>query len=196
MESYNIDKYNLNNIALKPLKKNFKIYHMKFDPQIRKYLYEVITIETPPMKIPFGIEKYNYKEILNIEFSDMEKNNTMYNFHAKMSQIDNYFAGLSYKKNIIDKSRISRNILQELTNKSYTPSVKVRPHKFDSLLRIYTKKNISFHDPDGRYIDKNDIKSKSGIFILNLSSLWISKYNYGLIWSIDDGVLTSNTNYS
>ena len=182
--SYNVDKYNLYNIMLIPLKKNFKIYHAKYYP---KKIYEIIKIKTLPMGIPFGIEKYNYKDILNIEFSNMNNNNTMYNFYSMISQIDKFFARLSYDKSIINKVYIPKKILQNISGKSYTPSIRSRPHKFDSLLRTYVKSNAVFHDTSNRHVNKKEIKSKSGIFTLNLNSLWISKNKYGLIWSIIDG---------
>jgi len=189
MDSYNVNKYNLYNIILTPLKKNFKIYHIKYDPS---KIYEIISIKTLSMGIPFGIEKYNYKNILNIEFSKMNNDNAMYNLYSTISQIDKFFARLSYDKSIINKIRISKKVLQNISGKSYVPSVRTRPHKFDPLLRTYVKSNAIFHDTLNRYVEKKDIKSKSGIFILNLDSLWISKYNYGLIWFIIDGEIIVN----
>ena len=165
---------------------------MKYDPS---KIYEIISIETLPMGIPFGIETYNYKNILNIEFSKMNNNNAMYNLYSTISQIDKFFSRLSYDKSIVSKIRISKKVLQNISGKSYVPSVRTRPHKFDPLFRTYIKDNIIFHDTLNRHVDKKDIKLKSGIFILKLDSLWISKYNYGLIWGIVDGEITVNKKF-
>ena len=149
-----IDKYDLLNIALLPNRKNYKVNY------VGKSGHKNIVIETLAMKIPYGVEKYNYNQILNIEFSDIKKNDMMYNKYIIFSTVDSFFSKLTYNKKLQRKFGVC------LYNKSYIPSI--RTSRLSSLLRTYIKKNTVFCDKDGVSINKKDIKSKSGIFILKL----------------------------
>jgi hypothetical protein len=133
------------------------------------------------MNIPFGVEKYNYKDILNLEFGIKNGDNNIHNFYVNMANIDDFFKKLSCDKQHIEKVKIPFNILHKIMGKTYVPSVRKR-YNFDPLLRVYVKKNLKFINKDGSII--SNIKSKTGTFTIVLDSLWISKYKYGIIWSI------------
>lgn len=50
-----------------------------------------ISIEIPDVKIPFGIEDYNKKKIVNIEFTGMELDNKVHNFYSQIIGFENLF---------------------------------------------------------------------------------------------------------
>ncbi len=154
---------------------------------------ERVLFKTPTMKIPFGLEKYLHKEILNLEFTNCNKNNDMYNFFAQMKQIDNFMQKLSYISDNMTTD-IPQDLLDSIKDKKYIPCIKYRPNKFDNLLRTHIKKQGSkiltkFIDHDNNPILSDHIKDKSGHFILELAFLWVSKDNYGLTWYVTAGKL-------
>ena len=162
---YNIGEYNLYNIKFVKDKKNYRIYHKN----------KLVTISTPFMYIPFGIENYKYKNILNIEFKD--NNNDIHNLCAIIKQIDKFFRKLSYDDNL---TYLKVNV----KNKRYISCMR---YKIKPLLRTHLKKQTIICDKDNKYV--KNIKGKSGKFVLHMGTLWVTKDSYGLIWYVDKCII-------
>jgi len=154
------------------------LFEMVFIPNKKNYLIYVdnndIKLSTPKLNVPFGIEKYNYKYIANLELGDGADK-----FHNTLLNIDKFFMRMSSDRNFIKKfnniNMSIRDLFRKIYGKTYISCIKNR-HGHPSLLRTYIK------DPNVYC----DIKGMSGNFKLHLSTLWISKYNYGLIYYMND----------
>nr|QBK89355.1 MAG: hypothetical protein LCMiAC02_04500 [Mimivirus LCMiAC02] len=195
MNEYIVGEYNLYNIIFIKNRSNYKIFYRgnKVDSMKSKYSsqkYDNLVLSTPHMNMPFGREIYYHKDIMNIEFTNYKKNNTMYNMFTTIQHIDNFFRRLAYDKYLIKKMRYSNTI--NLSGKTYDSCIKYRPHKFAPLLRTHIKKNTIFiDDVNKQLVEYDNLKSKCGKFSLHIGTLWVSKYKYGIIVYITDGTINT-----
>jgi len=128
-----------------------------------------IKINTPTMFSPFGIESYNNKLIMNLEFYNIDSNNQMYNFFSYIKTLDNI---------------LTTNPPQELTNKTYISCIKERNN--NPLLRIHLrviKTNIitAITDYDNKYVTTDSVKNKKIQGELEIGTLWYTDETYGII---------------
>lgn len=138
------------------------------------------------LKIPFDIELYNSKYIINFELTDKNNNKDILNLYESIKQIENYFA--NFEKNADNKNLIHTNLLNEIKNKQFISCIKPRPGKFDSLLRVHLRskgKTIinEFNKNENGKIVKimpHEIKDMMADIEIEIGSLWISKMSYGL----------------
>jgi len=185
--SYCIGPFDLFDIIFIKQRNNYRLYINNNNNNSR------IILRTPLMNIPFGVEKYKYKDILNLEFSNVNTNK-MYNFLTAIKQIDNFFINImtnDIKYKI--KNKLPYNLLENIKGKSYVSCIKYRKN-FDSLFRTHlrkTKNNIKsiFKDTDDRLLNIMDLKTNNGNFNIELESLWISNDSYGIIYYINEGVI-------
>ena len=176
----------LKRITLVKVKNNYEIYENAFMDGIStnpiNYNKKII-LTTPKLKIPFGVETYNYKKLINFELVNMEKDNDMHNFYKNIKQLENHFANMD---------------TIELKNKQFVSCLKPRPgnsnnsNNFDPLLRIHlkTKSNkilTNFYKNDNNTrIISDEIKEKLAVCTIEVGALWISYYNFGLIFYLND----------
>jgi hypothetical protein len=121
--------------------------------------------------IPFGVEIYNSKEIVNIEIQP--KNNESYNYISIIESIEN---------------KIKTSELDIIRNKVLFPSIK--ESKYGKILRTHL-----IADPDIYIKSKLDTKinlmkinlknSESNVTI-SLKGIWIKDDSYGLLWSLSE----------
>lgn len=177
----------LTNIYFQRSKNNFKIF-IKSGNKLEK-----IRLTTPNVLIPFGIEKYKNKEIINIEFTDLNKSNEMYNFYTSIKQLDNFMNKLSYDnelKNKLNNNYFNSEIINCTNNKIYTSCIKERPNKFNPLLRVHIIKNKSV-STNTILLDTTKIKNKLCIVDIVVDSLWFTSTGYGLVILCDSIKLIS-----
>lgn len=157
--------------------KTFTINENK-NGKLKKYV-----IKTPIMKIPFGVETYQGKYILNLEFTNKNKDDHVKLFHDLINNIDDYFRtlkGIQVDDRLLDLSK----------NKNYYTCVKNRPNEFDPLLRTNIKKNKNIIITE--IVDKNndpktlfDLKPNNQIVaFIEISNLWIHDDMYGLYFNV------------
>lgn len=179
----------LKNIKYVPIKKkSHGIYHNN----------KKIVFNTPPMLIPFGIEEYNDKMIMNLEFINYEKG-MMKRFYDDIVKLDNYFKKINTIEN-------HENIIK-LENKEYKSMVKIR-NNFPPHLRVHLKKNknmiiTKFYSNEkehrkyetinkqghnnyyGKPLSYMDIKKGDKcIAEIELTSIWNHEKSYGLLFSV------------
>jgi hypothetical protein len=190
LETYNIDNYNLLNMTFIKSKNNYKIFIKNFKQ------HNKLRIRTPSMFTPFGMEKYNSKDIVNLEFIDYNKNNEMYNFLSTIRQVDKFFINLKYD-NFVSKltNDKTKEIVSVLKNKSYISCIRPRGENFNPLLRTHvkkTKKTIQtvFYKGDD-IINPTDIQFKMANFTIELGFLWVTDTSYGVVWYLNGGKLVN-----
>ena len=169
-------EFNLNKLVFQKKRKTYFIY--EFD----NFKTRNIKFKSVRMHIPFGIEKYNSKFILNLEFYDYDKNNYTYNQIMEIKNLELYF------KDLLDK-KISLSLKEDLENKTFCSSIKERKNSFllRTHLKVQKKNIISEFKKKDKFIELNSLKNSYGQFQIELKSLWISKDQYGLVWVIKQG---------
>lgn len=177
-----VGNLNIYDIYFKKYRNNRKIYVFK------NGINNTIKIRTPYLKIPFGVENYFGKSILNVEFTNYKNNNHSLTFFTTIKQIDDLFNKFIYDKNNINKFKnLSETIFHNLDD--YNPSINMRD-KYDPLMRIHLKKTknkittrfYKIVNGEKTIASPYSCKGKSCRLELELSSMWIRDNKYGLIW--------------
>jgi len=180
-DTFQIQNYNFNDINFIRDKKNYKIYIKKGNKNCR------IRLLTSILSIPFGIEKYFNKYILNLSFFNIKENNSAHNFYSVLLDIDKYFMNIKD----VDTAPIDLKLL--VKDKTYMSCIR-ETSPYPPLLRTHIKivknsiitKFISYNDVN-LCIPEDKIKNKKGYFTIELSGLWVNKDSYGLIWYLNGG---------
>lgn len=147
------------------IRKQGNVYHI-YDSYNKK-----LSFTTPIVNIPFGLEKYQKKYYINMEFTNVKTNNYIYNFMATIQTIDNYFRNLQSINNI------------DLTKLKYYSCFKERPEQYDPMLRTMVKCNVEIESDYPNTIF--DIEKGTFInCIIEIDNLWIYDDTYGLQWVI------------
>lgn len=191
-EAHKVGKHNLYDIVSIPQgkkKDTFKLFTMSL------FGTERIMLKSPPMNLPFGIERYNNKDILNAEFTN-NKDNFIYNFYNTVKQVDRFMEKLSTDND--HKFKLTRDntaLLNRIHDKSYVESIKKRPEKFDPLFRLHLKSNKNVYTTkffslnkdtqEKKYLQPSSIKGRMCILTIELSSVWTTSDSYGLLWYVD-----------
>lgn len=132
--------------------------------------------------IPFGVEKYNGKSIVNIEINP-KKNNIHYNYYSIITEFEEEFK----KKDTITYKKL----LTDIENKGYYPNIResksgyiIRSNIF-TIPEIYCK--ITGKDKTQSIKQKMNIKDINKVkanIELELGSLWVNQNNYGIMWYV------------
>ena len=184
-KKFNIESTNFYDIQLISQKKNYQIFFKNYGKATR------FRLKTPLMKIPFGIEKYNFKEIVNLEFINT-KNNDVQNFLSSIKEIDSFFFKLKYQNfyNDLDCKINENNFL----DKYYISCLRFKDN-FNPLLRVHLKKNknaiksIFYKKDSSEEINPYNIKGSIGTFTIEIGNIWFSNTDFGLIWYINGGYI-------
>ena len=163
--SYILEKINEDNIKLVECKNGYQLLYIDKNNFNKK-----IKITTPKLYVPFGIENFGNKLILNLEFSKYKTNNFVYNFYAIIKSLEKYVINL---------------------NKGlYTSCIKDRPEPYEPLLRAnikkYGKKILTNIVSKCNTKTLYDIDKNSYIHVeLELNNIWLSNGKYGINWDIE-----------
>ncbi len=119
--------------------------------------------------IPFGVEIYNSKEIVNIEIQP--KNNESYNYISIIESIEN---------------KIENSKLDILKNKNLIPSIK--DSKYGKILRTHLVNDpeifIKSKTDSKINLMKTNLKNSESNVNISLKGIWIKDESYGLYWSL------------
>lgn len=140
-----------------------------------------LKIKMEGIKIPFGIEKYKYKHIINLELINYKKNNKMYNLLNQLLIFDKFLRSP-------ETLCLSQDILNKLKGKQYISCLK--QSKNNPLLRVHIKTKgktmQSTFYKNGNKILPSDIKNMICDSIIYINSLWITQTNYGVVFVLDN----------
>ncbi len=170
-----MDLIDFNNKDLRCVLKNKKFISV-FAP------VETIKFKLENIFLPFGVEKFNNKLILILEF---EKSSNIHNNYI--------YTLLSFEKKILDKKYESEiNIESILINKKFISSLKesklgniLRTHITDSTNVFILKKDSSKMD-----IDKENLKATTTNLDITLKGIWVNDDSYGFYWNINSVQIT------
>jgi hypothetical protein len=150
-----------------------------------------IILYSPIIFIPFGIEYYNNKQILNIEV-DSDKNNDLYNFYSLIYKIDHILQNLNNDTNndLIYDETIRQNhksIANLIQNKQFISCIKngLKGYLFRTYIPTNCGLNIHSSDNTETYT-MNQIKGRYAKVTIEIGNLWIMPDTYGYILNITD----------
>lgn len=176
---YIVGQYNLYTIKIVPIKRNYQ-------PLIANS--QLITLNSPPMRIPFGPEKYGFMDVINLQFTNKDRNNIMYNFYSQIISIDRFFEKIGYDKKFQDKLNLSSDFKNFIANKDYQSAIKMNL-KFDPLLRCQLKKKgtmlETIVEKDGIQFPIFNTKGEMVTIKIFVNNIWANQNNFGLTWVVE-----------
>ena len=191
-KKFMVDNYDLYNLYTVKQSKNYKLFVKEYNNT------KVIRLTFNSIKLPFGIEKYEGKDIVNLEFVNHKTNNESHNNYSILKQTDKLFKKLYTSYQIDNFKYISKfsKIIEDVEGKEYVTSVKERPGKYDPLLRVHLRKNkgvvtAGIFSKDGHIIHQDDIKGEEVEVEIELGSLWTTNEKYGLVWYVNNITATN-----
>jgi len=137
----------------------------------------IIKINIAQCNIPFGIENFSNKNILNIEL--LNTNNAHHNILSKIQALESAISTHSYIAEI--------NVKQNLSNKIFNKSLK--ESKLGFLLRTHPKTNMEIYikkkDQSKMFIEKSNIINTTSNVEIYLKGIWVNDTSYGIYWGVD-----------
>ncbi len=144
------------------------------------YAMEKFRIKTPKLTIPFGIELYNKREIINFQVNkDTNDGYNFINFLTTFGKLYEQFSVPLYdeqKENypkIIFPKDYAKSVSHLTFNRLYKNNL-IRTHT-NKKIKIYTNKNGKLES-----VKKEGIKGKDCICELEISNIWIYGKGYGI----------------
>jgi hypothetical protein len=124
--------------------------------------------------VPFGVEEYNKKMIINLEIK------------CDTNICNNYVTNIKNVESMLSKNKIfcHQNFTDEIGKKYFISSLKKRMDTFLHRCHIRKGTNINF----------NDLIGKNVVAKLEADNIWIHGDTYGLIWYVKEIVVVSNQN--
>jgi hypothetical protein len=159
------NNYNLKNTLFIPEKTKYRIVNVDLNKKVSKMTFKLNNV-----KMPFGVEKYNNKNIINLEFTN--ENNDDSNDYSKICLFDKYMKNLSEESSVF---KLPNELLELIKTKQYMPIIKQRSKNYKPLLRTHVKGKLT-EEIEG---------SKEKISVdIELGQLWTTQYHYGVIFYI------------
>lgn len=138
---------------------------------------EPISINIENVYIPFGVEEYNDKRILNIVL--LNEDNKIYNIYSKLVSIEEYIEKQDIKADF--------DVTQAIIQKSFMSTIKetynghiIRTHISNPNIYIINKEGEKLP------IDINDISKSYVDAKIVLNGIWYTNNTYGLFWTTTD----------
>jgi len=147
----NIENFDKKNISLVRQRNNYRI----------RYSMDKFIIELKNVYSPFGIEKYNNKDILNLSL--VPKDNNDFNNIQFIKQINETFMNYSHP---------------DFKNFEYSSPIK--PNNNSYIMRTHLSNKLNINS-----LDKNfEIKNNTFNIQLEISSIWTFQNKFGLVLTI------------
>lgn len=181
MNPINIDISNINLIKTK----NAINYKKTDDNSTYKKNYGIInkdntriSFEINNIKAPFGVEKYNNQQILNI-IIDPTKYNEHYNIFTTLKNLDDDLCKFDNIKNIIGSNK---DILLDIQNKKYYSNLKNNNNNYIIRTHILGLPNIYTMINGKKFpVTLDDINKKNLNIKIEFGTFWITDDNYGIL---------------
>lgn len=138
------------------------------------------TITLKNILIPFGIEEYQGKSIINIEINP-KKNNNSYNTHCILTTFENSL------KTLVEKKDITNDLRESLEGKGYYDNMRESKNGYIIRTQTYGTPSVTtnlFGEKMSASI--SDIKKSVSNVVLELGSLWITDTHYGISWYVKE----------
>jgi hypothetical protein len=150
----------INNLVIDKEKKGSYLLGLQDGNKIKD-----IVFTSPVVRTPFGIEEFKNKQIINIEFTEKDHDNEVFNFYSYVKSVEEVIM------NEISLEDVDVSELDFVTSFRQTG-------KFDPMIRVNIN-NESEIPYDG--CPKNT-KIKA---MIRLKKIWVWNYKWGIYWEID-----------
>ena len=175
-----------------------------------------IALNTPKMRIPFGLNKYQDagkppKYSLDMSFNDMENNEKIKNFYEKLQELDSKIIKDAKKNSLLwfKKKTLSEAVAKELysscvkhskdketgeRNDKYPPTVNVKLPYYDGAFNCDV-----FNDKKEEVTDnlENCIQKMQNVTaIIECNGIWFAGGKFGTSWKIKQLKLDQVQNYN
>ena len=186
--AFNVGNYNFSYLRYVRDKKNYKVFTKDFNTN----KYSRMRFVTPNMFIPFGLESYQKKAIVNIEFP--KNDNFSNNFLGDIQQIDKFFLGLkseSFRE--FYRLQIPKDLIDNIEKKLYVSCLRQKDG-FQPMLRTHAKtKGVSiqsvFYDSSQNVVPIGEIKKRYAKLTLEIGPIWYTNTSYGIVLYLNGGRL-------
>lgn len=139
-----------------------------------------IEINLENIYIPFGIENFNDRSIVNIEINP-KIDNYHYNIFAHINAFEKSIGDLHNSKNI------GFGLKCDISNKGYYPNI--RESKSGYIMRSYINTDAKIHgmiNNVNTQLSVQNIKQTISNVKLELGILWINDNNFGILWHLKE----------
>lgn len=174
MNEDNLIELNVNQIKFKKTK-NMNNYHGKSYILFSNNLSKT-EIKLKKVYLPFGIEIFNKKAILNVEI-----------YPKKSNEENNMYAMLySFENELKDKTKFPNDIKNEINELTYYNFMKSNNNN-GYLIRTHMSPNPEIYAMIGKFknaLTSKDIKDVKCNIDLELGTFWINDVNYGITWFV------------
>ena len=137
-----------------------------------------ITLKIKKIFIPFGIEKYNNQNILNIEIVP-ENSNHHFNIYNNIDNLEKKI------KNLPEDNFCSNELKNDIDGKEYHKNIKKRENSY--LIRTYIIGHPKIFRNIGGFemeLSANNITKTISNVELELGILWTTEEEYGILWYV------------
>lgn len=131
-----------------------------------------VSLKLNKVNLPFGIESYNGKSILNIQIIP-ESSNEHYNLYSAIAGLEKQFSKI---EKFVDKK-----ITDDIDEKGYYPNM--RDDRVGNIIRTYIFTQPNVFSSLGKMTLADTKKVKANVEI-ELGSIWITENNYGILWYV------------
>jgi hypothetical protein len=171
-------------------------------------------LQTPKMKMPFGISKFQYdkslpaKYTLSLSFEGIKEDSNMKNMLDKINDIENKIKSDIIKNSVawMNKKVITRETVNEIFSSSikfskdkdtgerntrFAPTIQLKMPYFND------KFSTTIFDADLNEVDVDDDaipKGSYGTAILKCNGIWTSTNKFGLTWKVEQIKLETHNN--
>ena len=161
-----IDDDFLKDIIITRRKTNYELTHRKTN---------IIQLQSPSIKIPFGIEFYAHKYIANLELAKRDKDDEVKQFYDNIKQIEQYFA--NFEKHANKENVTHADLLKDIKGKQFSPCLISRDY---DVVHVRTHLKTKGGKIITNFNNKSKVRELTSKNKIDVTALWITPTNYGL----------------
>lgn len=176
--------YYLSNIKIIRIKENLYKLNLLDYGTYKKIIFNINNTITP-----FGIETFMGKDMMNVEFTNYNGNNDIYNIFTEINQFEKFIADIGNKQL---KFNLPPGLVNQIKNKKFVSCLKISKD-FDPLLRTHirkqgsTIKTVFYKDENGNknYVNPFSLCKKKCRFSVCAENIWTTDDSYGIIFYLN-----------
>lgn len=147
------------------------------------YNMSKFTIKTPILYIPFGIERYNNKDIINLTID--KSSNINLNFIHFINTLERIYKQFSDKdNNNLPYVKLPPDFINDVCHRDYIYSFKKNQSGYIWRTHLRNDNIYKIENNKKTLIEKKDIINRKCICEIECSYIWLYGTKYGLIWNV------------
>lgn len=136
-----------------------------------KYKSKIIDVETPLLRIPFGIKQIDSRYLLQLSIDDKDKNEKNNDFLMFINMLE---------------SHVKENLYKDFKNKQFVSKI-YHKEKYPPLIGLELKNNTEITDENQNRLSINEYLNESFSAKIDFSynGVWFNENRYGLSFKIN-----------